>query len=87
MGGLALVLVLTLAGCGTGSGLFADASPETSALSLYSYDGETVTRRILYDTEQEKAVLKALNQVSADLVSWILLIPFIRWKSGDLGRM
>lgn len=45
--------------------LLEDASPETSSIMLYYYDGETVSVRSLYDVEQEKALLEKLNALPA----------------------
>lgn len=44
-------------------GLLENASPDTSALTLFYYDGETVTRRMLFDSEKEKAILQKINEL------------------------
>lgn len=60
------------------AGLLQTASPETSALSLFYYDGESVTCRTLYDTEREQTLLEQLNALPAqpveepDLTGWSL---------------
>lgn len=38
--------------------LMPDASPETSALALYFYDGQTVRRSFLFDSRAEEVILK-----------------------------
>ena len=47
------------------AGLLQTASPETSALILYYYDGETVTSRTLYDSERELELLERINALPA----------------------
>ena len=44
-------------------GLLENASPDTSALTLFYYDGETVTQRILFDSEKEKEILQKINEL------------------------
>jgi len=51
---LALVLLL-LTGCGSTVDLMPKASPATSALGLYVYDGETITRQHLFETDAIRA--------------------------------
>lgn len=65
---LALACVLSLTGCGKSSGnsLLDNASPETSALTLFAYDGKTVTEKTMYDTATEKQLLAALSAVPAE---------------------
>lgn len=46
--------------------LLKNASPETSCLMLYYFDGETVTTRTLYDVEREQEILDELNSLSAE---------------------
>lgn len=56
--------------------LLETASPETSALILYCYDGETVTARYLFDVEREREIIAEINALSAaegeesDLAGW-----------------
>lgn len=45
--------------------LLENASPETSALLLYYYDGETVTVRHLFDQEREKEIISEINALSS----------------------
>ena len=47
------------------AGLLQTASPETSALILYCYDGETVTSRTLYDGARELELLERINALPA----------------------
>lgn len=49
-----LVCLLMLTGCAgkTAVDLMPEAEPATSALALYIYDGETITRQFLFETEQ-----------------------------------
>lgn len=46
-----------------GNTLMQNASPDTSALALYRYDGKTVKRWFLFDSSVEKEVLNALSLV------------------------
>lgn len=62
----ALILTFSLAGCGAkGNALMKNASPDTSALALYVYDGETTTRGFLFDPAVEREILNDLARVSA----------------------
>lgn len=61
-----------LAGCsGTAKGntLVENASPNTSALALYVYDGETVTAGYLYDSIAEKRILDEISSVNVKKVN------------------
>lgn len=62
-----LIMLIALAACGgaKGSGLLSNASPETSALTLYRYDGEQVTSRTVYDTARVQAIIDELNALEA----------------------
>lgn len=64
----AIVLAALLTACGGGAAgnLLANASPETSALTLYYYDGEQVFSRTLYDTEQVREIIDGLNRLPAE---------------------
>jgi len=42
----------------------ANASPETSALALYQYNGAEVTREFLFDTKEVKKAVKELSKVA-----------------------
>jgi len=52
------LLLLCLTACGSKVDLMPNASPETSALCLTIYDGETITRQYLFETDviREKAL-------------------------------
>ena len=66
-----------------------NASPDTSALTLFYYDGETVTQRILFDSEKEKEILQKINELpyeAADisqLENW--QVPCYGLEIGDEG--
>jgi hypothetical protein len=63
---LTLFLTLTMTACGQKAGdLMQNASPETSALALYTWDGETAESQLLYDTAQEEQLLDILNALPA----------------------
>ena len=47
-----------------GADLLANASPETSALAFYVYDGETVEQRYLFETEETRQLLGVLSAVT-----------------------
>lgn len=64
---LLTVLLLGLTACGqTGANLMENASPSTSAIALYVWDGETVQVQYLFDTQQEQTLLDDLNALSAE---------------------
>ena len=46
-----------------GGNILAGASPDTSALQMYYFDGETVVVRTLYDSGTEKEVIKKINVI------------------------
>lgn len=52
---LCIILLLLLTGCGSTVDLMPKASPSTSALALYIYDGETITRQHLFETDAVRA--------------------------------
>ena len=55
----------------TGGDLLTNASPETSALVFYTYDGETVTQRYLFETAESVNLLNRLSVVPAtELTDW-----------------
>lgn len=63
---LCLTALTLLAGCGGSRNALLDgASPDTSALTLYVYDGETVTWQYLFDSRAEQALLDQLAEVQA----------------------
>ena len=62
-----ICLLLLLTGCGGRVDLMPNASPETSALGLYAYDGQTITRQHLFETEQiREGVLKSFHEAKAE---------------------
>ncbi len=66
------LLLFLLAGCAKKNTLLAGAAPEISALSLFHYDGETITRQLLFDAAQEQKLLDALARVPAKQdASWL----------------
>lgn len=50
-----IALLLCLTACGNQVDLMPNASPETSALCLTVYDGETITRQYLFETDAVRA--------------------------------
>ena len=72
-----------------GGNILAGASPDTSALQMYYFDGETVVVRTLYDSGTEKEVIKK----SMSFPSWRQRkMPSPRWSllftgSGSAVRM
>lgn len=92
---LASVLLLSLMGCGasapTGSNLLAQASPDTSALTLYRYDGGEVVSRTIYDKDQEQKLLDRINALPAqpveepDLTAWTMPCYGL-WISSQAGE-
>lgn len=44
-----------------GGNILAGASPDTSALQMYYFDGETVSVRTFYDSDKEKKLIKRIN--------------------------
>lgn len=60
-----LGIILAIASCGSkGNTLMENASPGTSALALYVYDGETATRGFIFDSAVENDILHNLASVS-----------------------
>lgn len=49
--------------------LMPGASPETSALALYTYDGKTVTRQFLFDQKKTENALKDFRSASVQPVA------------------
>ena len=66
---LSAALLLSLCACGGKKNtLFAEASPESSALELQWFDVTAGESRILYDTASEKEILAELEKVRAKKV-------------------
>ena len=61
------VLVLCMAACEgtTSNGLMQDASPSTSALALYTYNGEKVSRMFIFDSDTTQNILDELDAARA----------------------
>ncbi len=84
-----------LAGCGIQKSptvdLMPGADPEISALALYVYDGETITRRHLFETDEYRAeIMRAFHDAEAQEAAvdvTTLQPPFygIEMGAGDLG--
>ena len=68
---MTLVAVVSLNGCGTSvstkevAEYLADATPESSALAFYIYDGSTTTVRYLFDKKAIREILDDLSKVKA----------------------
>lgn len=55
--------VFLVRGSHQGGNILAGASPDTSALQMYYFDGEKVAARTLYDSGREKELIKRINKV------------------------
>ena len=69
---LCALLLLPLFGCGSKTGsndLWAEASPETSAMHLYSFDKDGSTVGTTFDQTDEHTILKQLSAVDATPVT------------------
>lgn len=55
----------TYQGSAEGNALMKNASPDTSALALYLYDGKTITRWFLFDNTAEKEAINEISSISA----------------------
>lgn len=65
---LFLFCTFLLAGCAgrhAGNTLLENASPDTSALALYCYDGSITTCSYLYDSTEVQKALQSLSAVDA----------------------
>ena len=93
-----LVAFLLLCGCGSEEAaatvdLMPNAQPDTSALTLYLYDGQTITRRHLFeDTIYRENVMKDFHEAKATAVAIdvsTLTPPFygIEMGAGELGMV
>lgn len=58
--------IFLMRGSHQGGNILAGASPDTSALRLYYFDGERVLVRTLYDSDREKELIKRINEVSME---------------------
>ncbi|GEM_PF-5661960 len=50
-------------------GLLANASPETSAMMVYYYDGSQTTVKMSFDLEKNKAVIEEINALGINQIS------------------
>lgn len=74
-----------------GGNILAGASPDTSALQIYYYDGETVAVRTLYDSDKEKKLLKRINafvlsETDQSVVADMNFPFYGIWIGGEDGR-
>ena len=70
---LLFTIVLTSCGGNVSNGLLDEASPETSALQFFYFDGETVTSSFLFEQELVEEVLAKLDAVPVTLApNWSL---------------
>lgn len=62
---LCFMIAFTFVGCGKKQGvqLLENASPETSAMSFYYFDGENTTIKRLYDVAEEQKIIDDINQL------------------------
>ncbi|MCL2426804.1 MAG: hypothetical protein FWD05_10775 [Oscillospiraceae bacterium] len=90
---LLAVVFLTVACDAASNDLMEGASPSTSALALFHFDGETVTRSFVFDSDEVQKILDELGSVRATEVSdWSLddiELPMFGFSmgavSGDIG--
>jgi hypothetical protein len=75
---LSLLLAFNIASCGkaASNGLMKDASPDTSALLLYYYDGENINCSYMFDTGAAKKILGELDAVKVNEAE--------DWSLGDI---
>lgn len=62
---LIMSIIVTACGAHPAAELLSNASPETSALTLYYYDGERMLSRTLFDTARTRAIIDDLNALEA----------------------
>jgi len=70
-----VILIIIMASCGKtlSNGLMEGASPNTSALALYYYNGEKVSCSYIYDSNTTKNILNKLDAVKAtEVENWSL---------------
>lgn len=70
-----IILIISLVACGktTYNGLMKDATPNTSALTYYIYDGEFVRRSLTFDTNTKQSILDKLDRAKAiEAENWSL---------------
>lgn len=70
-----VVLILAfifIGGCGKKGQdckMLENASPETSAMSLYYFDGDSTTIKWLYDSKEEQKIIDAINALKTQTIS------------------
>lgn len=73
----------------TGNTLMANASPGTSALEFFVYDGENTKLRYLFNNSQENEILRAISAVPAEKAEdWspeLFTAPAYGFEIGDTG--
>jgi len=71
-----VALMLSMSSCSgekISNGLMANASPDTSALELYCYDGENIYSSYSYDRDMTQSILDELDSVKAkEAENWSL---------------
>ena len=85
-----LLLALLFTGCTAKVDLMPHASPETSALALYVYDGEVVRRGFLFEQSEAARVIRDFRQaraVPADVDVTALKPPFYGLEMGTGGAV
>ena len=86
-----LMFVLVLSSCGrtASNGLMDDASPETSALEFFYFDGDTVRSSFLFERSLVEEVLEKLDSVPASRArDWSLedvTLPLYGFQIGDVS--
>ncbi len=69
------ILIINMTSCGRtmSNGLMEGASPNTSALALYHYNGERASCSYIYDSNTTKSILNELDSVKAtEVENWSL---------------
>lgn len=68
---LCFMFVFTLVGCGKKQDckMLENASPETSAMSFYYFDGEKTTIKWLYDKTEEEKIIDDINKLQTKSVA------------------
>lgn len=86
---LTLALMLSLAACGGGGNtLFDAASPSSSVLEFYTFDGDSGWSDWISDTDKEREILAELGKVKAKPVdSWTAAYPMYGLSIGTADGM
>lgn len=69
--GVCIIILLLSVGCGKHQDciLLDHASPDTSSMTFYYFDGEKTEIRWLYDEAQEKEIIKKINSLPTKMVN------------------